>query len=120
MHLSLDEMTMGFQGRCVYQIHGETREGDGFQCDCLCESGYCFTFWFRCDLPPRPVPSQSSPRDDRCAWLLERLPGMWYRVWMDNLFTSWKFGEICAQRSYLSAGTCQTADWRGRDMEIMG
>ena len=169
MNLSLDEMTLGFKGRSALATRIKyKREGDGFQCDCLCEDGYCYTFWFRCDNPPRTVPKDVSDRDNRqapqapnshlqaftlftaftfiltsdqnraiadcqtstgtaalrhphvwymhahrCAWLLERLPGMWYRVWMDNLFTSWKFGEMCAQRSVLFAGTCQLADWRG-------
>ena len=43
---------------------------------------------------------------------------MWHRIWMDNLFTSWKFGEMCAQRSVLFGGTCQLADWRGMHSEV--
>ena len=89
------------------------KEGDGFQCDCICEDGYCFTFWFRCDDAPRAVPKDVSDRDDRCAWLVEQLPGAWYHLWMDNLFTSYKFGTMLAERMCLFGGTCQTADWRG-------
>ena len=37
----LDEMTLGFKGRCamVSRIKCK-REGDGFHCDCICEDGY--------------------------------------------------------------------------------
>ena len=77
-NIALDEMTIGFKGRCALVTRIKyKKEGDGFQCDCICEDGYCFTFWFRCDLPPRPAPADVSERDNRCAWLVERLPGMW-------------------------------------------
>ena len=112
--LSLDEETQSFKGRDskVTRIKFK-KEGDGYQADVLCEDGYTYTFWFRCDLPPRPVPKDVSDRDDRCSWLAEQLPGQWYRIWMDNLFTSWKFGEMLTVRQCLFGGTCQTADWRG-------
>lgn len=68
MHLSLDEMTLGFKGRCAMVTRIKyKREGDGFQCDSLCEDGYCYTFWFRCDNPPRAVPKDVSDRDNRHA-----------------------------------------------------
>ena len=36
--LSLDEMTMGFKGRCAMVTRIKyKKEGDGFQCDCICE-----------------------------------------------------------------------------------
>lgn len=112
--LSLDEMTIGFKGRhyLVTRIKYK-KEGDGFQCDAICEDGYCYTFYFRCDNPVRPPPKDISDRDNRCSWLVEQLPGFWYNLWMDNLFTSWKFGEQLALRFCLFGGTCQTADWRG-------
>ena len=39
------------------------KEGNWFQCDCICEDGYCFTFWFRCDTAPCPVPNDVSDRE---------------------------------------------------------
>lgn len=118
--LSLDEMTMGFKGRCAMVTRIKyKKEGDGFQCDCICEDGYCFTFWFRCDRPPTPTPKDVSERDNRCSWLVDQLPGQWYRLFMDNLFTSWKFGEMLAARKCLFAGTCQTADWRGLHSDVI-
>ena len=119
-NISLDEMTVGFKGRCAMVTRIKyKKEGDGFQCDCICEDGYCFTFWFRCDKPPRPAPIDVSERDNRCAWLVERLPGMWYNLWMDNLFTSFKFGKMLADRQCLFGGTCQTADWRGLHSKVI-
>ena len=98
-------MTMGFKGRCALVTRIKyKREGDGFQCDCICEDGYCITFWIRCDTAPCPVPKDVSDRDNRCAWLVDQLPGKWYRLFMDNLFTSWKFGEMLAKRQCLFAG----------------
>ena len=50
---SIDEMTMCFQGlhkdkrRIVYM-----QEGDGFQCDSLCQDDYCYQFYFRNHLAP--------------------------------------------------------------------
>ena len=45
--ISGDEQTIGFQGRHSDKLHTTYKaEGDGFQCDALCESGFhgCFTF----------------------------------------------------------------------------
>jgi hypothetical protein len=50
---SVDEMTIGFQGshkdkrRITYKA-----EGDGFQCDALCQEGYCYQHYFRNDPAP--------------------------------------------------------------------
>jgi len=97
--LSLDEETAGCKARCalVTRIKNK-KEGDGFQCDCVCEDGYTFTFWFRCDNLPATQLPDVSPRDTRCAWLVDQLPGAWYHLYMDNLFTSWKFGAMLAKR----------------------
>ena len=119
-NVALDEMTIGFKGRCAMVTRIKyKKEGDGFQCDCICEDGYCYTFWFRCDVPPRPAPDDVSARDNRCLWLVEQLPGMWYNLWMDNLFTSFKFGKMLADRQCLFGGTCQTVDWRGLHSKVV-
>lgn len=47
-----DEQTIGFQGH-----HADKRwityksEGDGFQCDAICDKGYTYNFCF-CNMPP--------------------------------------------------------------------
>jgi len=38
---------------------------------------------------------------------------------MDNLFTSWKFGEILAKKQCLFAGTCTVQDWRGLHRDVV-
>ena len=52
--ISGDEQTIGFQGkhedklRIMYKA-----EGDGFQCDAICDSGFTWTFYFRNQKAPR-------------------------------------------------------------------
>ena len=60
-----------------------------------------------------------SDRDTRCAWLVDQLPGAWYHLFMDNLFTSWKFGEMLAKRQCLFAGTCTVQEWRGMHRDVV-
>lgn len=114
--VSLDEETAGCKARCALVTRIKTsqkKEGDGFQCDAICEDGYTITFHFRCDRLPCVQEKDISPRDTRCAWLVEQLPGAWYHLWMDNLYTSWKFGEMLAARQCLFGGTCRNEGWRG-------
>jgi len=114
--LSLDEETAGCKARCALVTRIKTsqkKEGDGFQADAICEDGYTITFHFRCDVLPCPQQKDVSPRDTRCAWLVDQLPGCWYHLWMDNLYTSWKFGEMLAARQCLYGGTMRNEDWRG-------
>ena len=122
MHLSLDEETAGCKARCSLVTRIKTsqkKEGDGFQADAICEDGYTITFHFRCDDLPCTQEKDVSPRDTRCAWLAEQLPGVWYRLWMDNLYTSWKFGEMLAQRHCLFGGTLRNEAWRGHHNAII-
>ena len=52
--ISVDEQTIGFQGRHVSKLRITYKnEGDGFQCDALCNDGYTFTFYFHHE--PSPV-----------------------------------------------------------------
>ena len=54
-NISCDEQTQGFQGnhadkqRITYKA-----EGDGFQCDAICQNGYTYSFFFR----NQPVPKE--------------------------------------------------------------
>ena len=52
---SVDEQTMGFKGNHADKLRiTYKKEGDGFQCDALCQDGYTFTFYFR----NQPVPKK--------------------------------------------------------------
>lgn len=118
--LALDEQTVGFKGRCALAVRIKNKnEGDGLQADCICDGGYTITFWFRCDHLPCTRDKDVSDRDTRCTWLVEQLPGAWYHLFMDNLFTSWKFGEMLAKRQCLFAGTCTVQEWRGLHRDVV-
>jgi len=118
--LSLDEQTIGYKGRCVLVVRIKDKgEGDGFQCDAICEDGYTITFCFRCDNLPCAADKDVSDRDTRCAWLVDQLQGAWHHLYMDNLFTSWKFGEMLAARQCLYAGTCTVQVWRGLHRQVV-
>ena len=52
--VSVDEQTIGFQGHHAAKLLiTYKQEGDGFQCDALCDSGYTCNFFFRHDPPPQ-------------------------------------------------------------------
>ena len=122
---SVDEMTVGFQGRCRFKqrITFKT-EGDGFQCDALCDdTGYTYSFYFRSGLPDpyfhNPSLNELAPLHKRMFWLLSRVAvhdgvkdangclqstcpcgckfGMnhdFQRVYMDNLYLSVKVAVL--------------------------
>ena len=53
-NVSVDEQTQGMKGRHLDKIRiTYKKEGDGFQCDALCNGGYTFTFFFRHKPPPK-------------------------------------------------------------------
>jgi hypothetical protein len=93
--VAIDEQTIGFKGRSGMKLRiSYKREGDGFQCDALCDKGYTFSFFFRHGNAPkigREYANLSlSDTAKRVIWLADRLPNQWTRVYMDNLFNSQK------------------------------
>ena len=97
MHCSVDEQTIGFQGR-----HGDKmritfkKVGDGFQCDVICDSGFTYCCYFR-NVPPPPeyVKAGQSTLHARVLWLFDHLEDKFHRVWMDNLYLSASFARAC-------------------------
>lgn len=91
--VSIDEQTIAFKGahglalRITYK-----REGDGYQCDAVCEDGYTFSFYFRHGDAPKLPDSfkdlQLSNTAKRVIFLLLQLPNLWTHCFMDNLFNS--------------------------------
>ncbi len=54
---------LGFQGAYSMKIRISYKiEGDGFQCDAVCNRGYTYSFWFRCGKPPV-IPQTFKNRD---------------------------------------------------------
>ena len=51
--VAINEQTIGFQGALGLKVRiTYKREGDGFQCEAICDRGYTYAFWFRCAKPP--------------------------------------------------------------------
>jgi Transposase IS4/SAP domain len=92
---SVDEQTIGFQGhhkdklRITYKA-----EGDGFQCDALCEGGFTISFYFRNEPAPLKYLSMGmSPLHARVMSLFDCLEDNYHRCSMDNLYMSAKFAR---------------------------
>jgi len=93
--LSIDKQMLGFQGRSGIKLRiSYKKEGGGFQCDAVCDDGYTFSVYFRHGDPP-PLPKEFkdkipdlSPTAQGVIWLALRLPNIWSRIFMDNLFNS--------------------------------
>jgi hypothetical protein len=111
--VSIDEQTLGFQGRSGIKLRiSYKKEGDGFQCDAVCDDGYTFSFYFRHGDPPT-LPaefknSDLSPTAQRVVWLALRLPNLWSRIYMDNLFNSRKLFTALYQAKCLAHGVVRT------------
>ena len=83
-------MTMGFQGqhRDKKRITYKT-EGDGFQCDALCQDGFCYSFYMRNDPAPKRFLKQGlSPLHSRTMSLLDGVKDAYHQCTMDNLYMS--------------------------------
>ena len=83
--VSIDEQTLGFKGKHGMKLRiSYKREGDGFQCNAVCDDGYTFSFYFRHgDAPAAPEQLKHldlSPTARRVVWLVMQLPNQWTRV----------------------------------------
>jgi len=120
--VSGDEQTMGFQGRHTDKIRiTYKKEGDGFQCDCICDDGYTFTFYFRNQPAPKKwLDKGYSPLHARCMALFDCFLDDYHQVRFDNLYMSAKFCLGAAQhpRKVLVEGVTRTSQ-RGLPKEII-
>ena len=91
--ISVDEMTMRFKGKHVDKLRiTYKKEGDGFQCDALCQDGYCYSFFFRNEPAPKEFTDMGmSPLHARCMWLFNKLQDKYHHCAMDNLYNSTSF-----------------------------
>jgi hypothetical protein len=91
---SVDEMAIRFQGsykdkkRITYKA-----EGDGFQCDALCQEGFCYQHYFRNDPAPKKYLALglSLLLHARVMWLFDSLLDDHHQIGMDNLYNSAAF-----------------------------
>jgi len=114
-HLGLDEQTIGFQGHHVNkQRITYKREGDGFQCDALCDDRFTFTVYFRNEVPPRNYVRDLglSSLHARSLWLLDQLTQKHHHVWVDNLYMSAKFAKagFTSKNKVVLSGVTRTAN----------
>lgn len=107
-HLAIDEQTMGFQGRHVDKLRINYKaEGDGFQCDAICEEGFTYAVHFRQEPPPKKyIDMGLSPLHSRVMWLIDQVKDKGHRIWMDNLYLSAKLcrASYCHEKNVLIAG----------------
>ena len=115
--VAIDEQTIGFQGASGMKLRiSYKREGDGFQCDAVCDAGYTFSFYFHHGPPPNVGDQykslELSPTARRVVWLASRLPNKWTRIYMDNLFNSQKLFTALHTAEALAHGVAR-ANGRG-------
>ena len=119
--VSIDEQTLGFKGKSSLKLRiSYKREGDGFQCDALCDRGYTFSFYFRHGDAPDVghTDLELSPTARRVVWLAKRMPNKWACVFMDNLFNSRKLFAALYRESVLAHGVART-NGRGIPQDII-
>ena len=90
--LSLDEATQGFKGRHYLKAKIKYKKaGDGYLIDCIGDDGFIYTMFLRTNPAPRKwIELGFCPTQARVLFLLDQLPGKYYRCYMDNLFMSAK------------------------------
>ena len=109
--ISIDEQTIGFQGRHADKMRiSYKREGDGFQCNAICDDGYTFSFYFQNEPPPDKYSSKMCPLHARVMALFDTLQDKYHRVGCDNLYIS---ANLCKQafnhpNKVMLHGVCQT------------
>ncbi len=79
--ISINEQMLGFQGWSGIKLRiSYKKEGDGFQCDAVCNNGYTFSFFFRHGDPP-PLSTEFKnfdllPTAQHVVWLALCLPNV--------------------------------------------
>ena len=89
----MDEQTTGFQGRHPSKLRiTYKKEGDGFQCDTLCDDGYTLTFYLSHNPPPVEYTSAGlSPLHARVMALFDDVTDEYHECVVDNLYMYAKF-----------------------------
>jgi hypothetical protein len=98
---SIDEMTMGFQGRHADKKRiTYKRAGDGFQADALCDDGFTYQIFMRNDPAPKEYTSKGlSPLHSRVMALFDTVKDDHHQCAMDNLYNSVAFCKAAVNHS---------------------
>jgi hypothetical protein len=114
--VAINEQTIGFQAASLMKLQiSYKQEGDGFQCNVVCDRGYTCSFWFRHGPPPPPDLGsefkhlQLSLTARRVVWLASCLPNKRTRIFMDNLFNSVKLFQALYEAKALGHGVARTS-----------
>ena len=93
--ISGDEQTIGFQGRHSDKLRITYKaEGDGFQCDAICDTGYTWTFFFRnMPAPQKWICLGYLPLHSRILAMFDQLEEKNHNCWFANLYLSAKFSK---------------------------
>ena len=109
--ISGDIQTIGFQGRHADKLRITYKaEGDGFQCDAICDAGYTWTFFFRnMPAPQKWIRLGYSPLHSRILALFDQLEEKNHNCWFDNLYLSTKLQEhlSCTRTRCASLDLCR-------------
>ena len=91
--ISVDEQTCGFKGWNASKLRiTYNKEGNGFQCDALCDDSYTFTFYFRHDPPPEKYNAIGiSLIHARVMYFFDSCGDEYHICGVDNLYMSDKF-----------------------------
>ena len=91
--ISGNEQTIGFQGKHSDKLHITYKaEGDGFQCDALCKSGFTWTYYFHNQAAPKKYLQQGyAPLHSRILGMFDLLDEKHHNSWFDSLYLSAKF-----------------------------
>ena len=109
--ISIDEQTIGFQGRHSDKLRITYKaEGDGFQCDAVCDEGFTYAFYFRNEPPPEKY-DYLSALHARVMSLFDTLQEKNHRVNCDNLYIS---ARLCREafkhpKQVLVQGVCRVS-----------
>ena len=84
--ISGDEQTIGFQGCHVDKLRITYKaEGDGFQCDAICDAGYTWTFFFQnIPAPQKWIHLGYSPLHSWILAMFDQLEDKNHNCWFDN------------------------------------
>ena len=91
--LSVDKQTQQMQGRHPEKLRIMfKKEGDGFQCDTICDDGYTFTFFFCHEPPPKKYVDEGlSALHAQVMSMFDLLEDKNHTCGVDNLYISAKF-----------------------------
>ena len=93
-YLSIDEKTIGFQGRHKDKIWINFKDkSDISQADAVCDCGYTYSFVYCKDYIPESK-HYLSVAIEIFIWVLKRIREEWNHVYMDNLYNNIKLCRV--------------------------